>query len=300
MFAWLMSGSPRTTKNDRKRALAQPPVEDITFAAHHPTLVVGGRQTRGALPLQTSGYSGAVFSSKGRGPYRFNEDAAVLARDGRGRVLAAVFDQAGGLGGDVRGEASALAARTVFESFRGAKDPGIEPSAFLVDALWTAHRALLDRRQGEATTAVVAVGLPGSVVIANSGDSGALWFRKGEGVLAETAPQESLAPATRGRLTHALGLDPEEPSPELYTWSVEPDDWVLIGSDGLLDANLSESDLRELLEGARDPVDFVNRLADIVLKKMEQWAAKPDNLSIVALVARSGDDRRCSPVPDCV
>src|SRR5262245_60907936 len=118
MFSWLGFGALRASEPERQAALEGSRIEMLASPGTAATLVAGGRQTKGALPVRTPHFDGAIYSSRGRGYARYNEDGAELFCDERGRMYAAVFDQAGGLGGVVRGEASQLAAVRVFRAFR--------------------------------------------------------------------------------------------------------------------------------------------------------------------------------------
>lgn len=292
VFGWLPWGSPRTTEVDRIEALQVAPIEELDTFEGVPTWVAAGAQTRGALPVVSEFYGGAVFSSRGRGYARYNEDAAVLLRDRRGWLYAAAFDQAGGLGGTVRGEASALAARAATEAFRQVAETN-DPSEShiarrLEEAVWSAHHRLVERGEGEVTTAVMLVARPGQAVILNSGDSGALHFSKGA-LVQRTRMHEASSPVAMGMLTHAVGLIPEEPGPETYIWTLEPGDWLVLGSDGLLDFGGEERELGGWLDLHPDPVNAVNEVVGRVLRRMSFMQAKPDNLTVVGLKAASPD-----------
>ena len=88
----------RAPADEREAALNSAPIEQLDGLKSAPTMVAGGRQTRGALPVINDAYDGAVYSSRGRGYASYNEDAAGLFKDTRGHFYALALDQAGGLG----------------------------------------------------------------------------------------------------------------------------------------------------------------------------------------------------------
>ena len=270
--------------------MATGPIENLDRPELAPMLVAGGRQTKGALPAITPRFEGAVYSSRGRGYARYNEDGAGLYTDRNGALYASVFDQAGGLGGSVRGAASELAARAAFDAFRElAMGPAAGPErdeAGLRRAIDTSHQALLTRGEGEVTTAVLLVAREKRAIIVNSGDSAAMHFNAAGQLRAITEKHEVQSPAGIGCLVHAVGLAPEGPAPDCYRWTLETGDWVLMGSDGLLDAGLSFEAIGAILAGASNPENAVNTLARQVLRRMTVLQAKPDNLTVVAVRAR--------------
>ncbi|MCB9655920.1 MAG: SpoIIE family protein phosphatase, partial [Deltaproteobacteria bacterium] len=256
-----------------------------------------------------------------------------------GDVYAAVLDQAGGLGGDRRGEASALAAETIFEALkarygaalhdraddamndwtsglannrmpndraatdRAATDrAAIERDrekasasdvACLTGAYAKAHDRLVSRRQGEVTTAISlrahSLARGGSAallaVLVNSGDSGAFLLDSAGKVKERTQLQEWTRSPQVGALTHAIGLVPEGPAPESYVWEVEEGDWLLLCSDGLLDAGLGAAGVAKILKLSTSAEEAANRLCLRILRRMVFLLAKPDNLSVVLLRA---------------
>ena len=285
---WLTFVRVKTSEADRRAALDASPIEQIAQPEQAFTLVGGGRQTKGALPVSSEHFEGAVYSSRGRGYARYNEDAAGLYADARGAVYASVFDQAGGLGGSVRGAASELAAKTAFVGFR---DLAVGPQtadipARLRRSIDEAHETLVARGEGEVTTAVLAVATQGRAVLVNSGDSAAMRFNaKGE-IQAVTDKHEVQSPLGVGCLVHAVGLVPEGPASDTYEWPLSSGDWLLMGSDGLLDAGLELADVGAVLADAKSAELATNELARQILKRMTLMQAKPDNLTIVAIRAR--------------
>ncbi len=288
--SWLPFGRVRTPAAARAEALATAKIEDLSLPSDITTLVIKGQQTKGALPLISDLVDAAVYSSRGRGYANYNEDAGGIAKDESGRVYAFALDQAGGLGGRVRGEASGLAAEKIFRACQriATDDPGdaIDPTTLLLDAFLDAHRTLIDREEGEVTTAIAAVLQADKVLLLNSGDSGALHFNADGQLKARTEMQE-FPPPNDGCLRHALGLEPEGCEPTPYQWPLEPGDWVLLASDGLLDSGLSERAMGEILAGAETAEDGVNEICTTVLRRMGTMRAKPDNLTVVAAHRRA-------------
>jgi len=284
LASWLPFGFVRASASARRAALESSRIEQITDPEKASTLIAGGAQVDGALPVKTPHFDGAVYSSRGRGYARYNEDAAGLFGDARGWMHVFVFDQAGGLGGKIRGQASQIAAQHVFDACqRMARLPEAPGNATLLTELRTAfdrtHKILVGRGEGEVTTAVAAVMRPGEVVLLNSGDSGAMQF-DAKGVLKnETRPQE-LGPPNAGCLEHSLGLVPEGPNSERYSWPLAHGDWLLLMSDGFLDSGLSADEVGQMLVQAKDAEDAANRLCTTILRRMGTFRAKPDNLTL--------------------
>lgn len=286
-LSWLPLGQVRASASSRREALESSRLEELASPEGAITYVAGGKQTKGALPVKTRLFDSAVYSSRGRGYARYNEDAAVLFADEHGQLFAAVFDQAGGLGGVVRGAASQLAAEQTFHAFRQLAIEGVtedDTSArHLIGALLRAHDGLVARSEGEVTTAVTAVLREGRAIVVNSGDSAALHYDRGGRPKAITQMHEHVAPIAQGCLTHAVGLIPEGAAPDAYRWSLDPGDWLILCTDGLLDAGLSADEMGEVLAKAESAEDAVNRLTTRVLRLMTIMRAKPDNLTMIAL-----------------
>lgn len=272
-------------------ALKQAPIEEIGLTgapnviADAPSMIAYGREVTRAVPVYTETLQAAVYSSRGRGYAPYNEDAAALFRDRHGRIYGAVFDQAGGLGGEVRGEGSGIAAQAFFEAAKQlALDPG-EPnlSEALVKAVDQAHEQLLSRGQNEVSTAVMAVVNADEIHLVSSGDSAAMLFDVHGELQQETTKHSRMTPFGVYGLTHALGLVPEQPDTRCYHWKFPPGSWLLMGSDGLLDAELTPAELGEMLTESVSAELAVNQLVKRVLRKMLTFQAKPDNLTILAV-----------------
>ena len=149
-----------------------------------------------------------------------------------------------------------------------------------------AHDLLVSRRQGEVTTAVVAVARGDAVIVANSGDSGAMHFSADGEMLHETEAHEAVLPMHAGCLVHAIGLTPSGPAPDTSAWTMGAGDWLLLASDGFLDASFAPGDIAGFLGNAATATDAVDALCTRTLRAMTRFRAKPDNLSLVALRAK--------------
>jgi serine/threonine protein phosphatase PrpC len=289
-LSWLPLGLVRASASVRAAALQSAKIEDVATPPNGAvTWLAGGKQSKGALPHKTAMFDAAVYSSRGRGYARYNEDAAALFADASGRLYSAVFDQAGGLGGRIRGAASEIAALRMFEAWKEiaayhGKEP-LDEGARLIAAMSKAHEELIERKEGEVTTAVACLAKGNLAIVVNSGDSGAMHFGPDGTMKTATLMHEHESPIAVGCLTHAIGLMPESPAPDTYRWELGKGDWVMLATDGLLDAGLSAKDLGELLTQADSAESAVNKIATRILRMMTTLRAKPDNLSLVALRA---------------
>ncbi len=285
MFSWLPFGSVRAPATLRAQALATATLEHLARPDESVLLVSGGRQTKGALPVVTSVFEAAIYSSRGRGYARYNEDGALLFADERGGLYAGVFDQAGGLGGKVRGAASDIAARAALLAFQklatGPEDT--ETVAALKAAVESAHQTLIGRAEGEVTTAVLARAMPEKVYLVSSGDSAAMLFDVQGNERAHTREHAAKNYYGVSCLIHAVGLEPESHAAEDYEWLLSPGEWLILASDGFLDAGLSPKELAPMLASATSAEALVNQLASKILRRMALSQAKPDNLTMVAI-----------------
>ncbi len=261
------------------------------------TFVAGGRMTKGALPVATPSFDAAVYCSRGRGYASYNEDAAGLFKDREGRLYAFVLDQAGGLGGQVRGQASELAAKEIYSALRSIAERQANKRSviegFLLEGFLSAHDALVSRKQGEVSTAVAAVIEPENAIVLNSGDSGALVFDK-TGRLKRRTEMHEAPPPNEGCLLHALGLQPEGPEPDPYSIELEAGDWLILASDGLLDAMLPDAVFSEAFATTTSAEEAVNQIVSTALRRMSTLRAKPDNISVVGIHALPKKTRRKS------
>lgn len=290
LSTWLPFGSVRAAGGDRRRALEQGPIETIDALERAATFLGHQRESEGALPVVTAQLDGAVSSCRGRGYARYDEDAAALFADARGWLHGVVLDQAGGLGGHVRGEASALGAKLVAEAQRAIARAGIDDAdelrARLEDTYRQIHARLLARAQGEVVTCVTAIVADDRAHLVVTGDSAAMAF-DAEGRIKDHTVLQEAGPPNAGCLAHALGLVPEGLKIDHYTWALAPGDWLVLASDGLLDAGLEHTEIGALLAEGKSAEEAANRLATTVLRRMSTFRAKPDNLTLL-LVRRAG------------
>jgi serine/threonine protein phosphatase PrpC len=286
LASWLPFGFVRASASARNAAQSSGRIDEIDSPEGAATFIAGGLQTKGALPVGTSLFDGAVYCSRGRGYARYNEDAAGLFADSASRLYGFVLDQAGGLGGKVRGQGSQVAANHIFDACQRVARSGATGSDEVFKELNVAyeraHKVLVQRAEGEVTTAVAACFLGDALLILNSGDSGAIHFSKDGAVKNATRPQE-LGPPNAGCLEHAVGLVPEGPNPERYIWALAPGDWIMFGSDGLFDSGLDEKDFGRLLVASSSAEDATNRVCTTVLRRMGTFRGKPDNLTAVVV-----------------
>ncbi len=295
MFSWLSIGGVKASAADRAASLALRPLEELGEAKEQVTFVAGGKQTKGALPVKTKHFDAAVYSSRGRGYAHYNEDGAELFVDKQGNIYGAVFDQAGGLGGDVRGAASELAALSIFQAFKkvaageyakeqwegggNAEAGGVGEG--LRRAIESAHEKLVQRGEGEVTTGVSLVTQGKYAYLVNSGDSAAIHLDAKGNLRTLTKQHEAEGPYGAGCLTHAIGLVPELTHADGYKWALNPGDWLLLCSDGLLDAGLGAEGIGTALQEAETAEEAINYLVKRVLRAMSLMKAKPDNLTIL-------------------
>jgi serine/threonine protein phosphatase PrpC len=289
-LSWLPLGQVRASASSRAAALESSKIEDLESPKGAVTCIAGGKQTKGALPLKTASFDAALYSSRGRGYARYNEDAAQMYYDAAGRLYASVFDQAGGLGGRVRGQASEICAHRVFDAFKRiatSTDPRLDIPGEIIQGFMEAHERLVARGEGEVSTAVALVAAPGAAIMVNSGDSGAIHFDANGNIKSITRMHEADSPLAMGALTHSVGLAPEGPAPDVYGVEVLPKEWIILCTDGLLDAGLKPEELAVILTEAESAEVAVNKLATRILRLMTTLRAKPDNLTIIALRALS-------------
>ncbi len=232
----------------------------------------------------------AALSDPG-GARRHNEDAWLTDESSR------VFALADGMGGLNAGElASALAVRAVTEVASACLDAGLPAEKALTQACLDAHarikEAALVRADclGMGTTLVAAAIDQGRLTIAHVGDSRAYLLRDGRlerltidhsvgqqmleaGELSEA--QISRLPA-RGILTRALGTDAIAPLPQVMTIDWQPNDLLMLCSDGLTDS-LVDHALEALLDQPQSELPSIAMmLVDAALE-----AGCTDNVTVI-------------------
>ena len=268
--------------------MSSPSIEDLGELDKAALLIAEGKQSKTALPVLCGAFDAAVYSSRGRGYARYNEDAGGLFFDRKERLYAMALDQAGGLGGRIRGRASGLAAKEIIatcQAFAQLADEDPDPVDYLLEAFLRAHKVLLDREEGEVTTAIVAVIQDNIAYLVNSGDSGAVLYNA-QGEIKSRTIMHEFPPPDQSCLKHALGLEPEGCEPTPYAWTLEEGDWLLMGSDGLLDSGMVEEEIGEMLGELDNAEEAVNRICTRVLRRMGTLRAKPDNLTVVMVHAK--------------
>jgi serine/threonine protein phosphatase PrpC len=229
-------------------------------------------------------------------------DPSMLASSGR---LFIVADGAGGVGGARAGKvASRFAASSVSTLYYRQKSG--EVGARLRAAMLATNQAIRhhtsrpDRGGRMATTMVAAVVRDSRLTIANVGDSRA-YLIKGDdiqqitedhslvaGLVAEgvISAEEAVEHPQRNVILHSLGGGSAEPRIDLYSLTLEPDDLLLLCTDGLTRYTDEEKLLALLNEGeleqaARRMVDFANECGGV------------DNISVALLYARAAS----RPIP---
>ncbi|HEX3928096.1 MAG TPA: Stp1/IreP family PP2C-type Ser/Thr phosphatase [Gemmatimonadales bacterium] len=195
-----------------------------------------------------------------------NEDAYLMASD-RG-----LFIVADGMGGHAAGEvASDMAKNIIAESFqpvRGMSDDEI--MAQMVGAIRSANEAIFRRtltehdKRGMGTTTTVLNLLPRRYLIGQVGDSRAYLLRGG--VLTQLTkdhsyvqeqvdagrltPEEARVHPYANVITRCVGSS-SDVVPDLYVGTLEPDDLLLLASDGLT-GMLDDADVREVMANELD------------------------------------------------
>lgn len=264
------------------------PIESILRADSGYGLIAGNKETDTVYNLRSPVANAALHTNRGHNYKNWNEDGGALFADADGRLFLGVFDQAGGEGSDEhnRGAASALAGEMLFHEMqqvaeqRGDYDQAEEA---LVRAAQKAHVAIVARGRGEVTTFVGAMVDNEVAVIVNIGDSGAMHFSESGKHLESTEAQGV------GRvLLEGLGmLRKRSFEHQSYRWPVKSGEYLVFGSDGLLDSRLPEDEIGRILAEAGDADQATRALRDKVSERMKTKKGKPDNLTI--LVVRVGD-----------
>ncbi len=236
-----------------------------------------------------------------------NEDCVSTVLDWRSTLaltdddLAArghLFVVADGMGGHAAGEvASQMAVETLFRSYYA--NAALPLDEALSAAIAAANARLVqqaetDQRQAGMGTTLVAGLLYGrDLLVANVGDSRAYLFRRGQltqitqdhSWVAEQIAAGMLKPAEASRhpyrnvVTHSLGPD-RDPTPDFFHLTVEPNDRLLLCSDGL--SNVLAHKEMEAVLAAYPPDDAADLL---IANTLERGA--PDNVTL-ALIAYVG------------
>lgn len=237
-----------------------------------------------------------AFGSTNAGKVRKNNEDSLLTGDGRDESLFAVAD---GIGGFEAGEVASSIAINVLEE--------LEPADSLENAVREANRRILaasrgdEKLSGMGTTVVAARFSPrsndeasdrASAEISHVGDSRAYLLRGGElapvtedhSLVAELVRSGDLTRAQasehpqKNLITRALGAE-DEVQVDTAVLPIEPDDRILLCSDGLTDM-VPETKVGELL-AAPDP-----EAAAIALIKAALDAGGADNVTVVIVDVR--------------
>jgi PPM family protein phosphatase len=208
-----------------------------------------------------------------------------------------VFAVADGLGGHQGGEVASAAAVEPLANLDGRsfKDAG-EAAEALATAIREANEAILDRAAGDpalygmGTTVTAAAAADGRYLqLAHVGDSRAYLLRGGaleqltidHTVVGELVrrgrltPEQAAIHPERSILTRAVGLDPRVPVDLPDPLELQPDDQVLLCSDGLTEA-VADGQIAELLSTAPDGHAACRSLIDAA-----NDAGGPDNITVV-------------------
>ncbi|MBK7860509.1 MAG: SpoIIE family protein phosphatase [Archangiaceae bacterium] len=278
----------------------------------------GGAETDGVEVIQGQFARAAVFTDKGHDYKSYNEDAAGAGAIGRTSFII-TCDQAGGMGNvpGKDGAASALGASALEYAARWI-DEGHEPHRALGHAADWAHseiQKLNAKHQVMSITTLSGVVVRDRVAhVINCGDSQVLHFSR-DGRLknaVETDNIMALMVKATGRPNAGIeranqidaGLGTETPPPyHLESWPLEPGDYLVTITDGVLDANLSGAkkaidagrpfteyhedltrrDLGTLLAKSATPEQATADIATYALRQVLAGDGKGDNLGVAVL-----------------
>jgi protein phosphatase len=201
-----------------------------------------------------------------------------------------------GMGGAAAGDVAArIAAGSIRKTLVDAGDTvSAHPEAALDDAVALANRAILKdvqtqpQRRGMGTTCTAAIVLPGSLTVAQVGDSRAYLLRDGElrsltkdqSLAAQLLEQGVLTPDQMSSFRHrnillqALGTQTAV-QPVISQIHLSPGDRVLLCSDGL-HGLISETDIQAALGDTGDLTRITKTLVDRALA-----AGGEDNVTVV-------------------
>jgi protein phosphatase len=208
-----------------------------------------------------------------------------------------VYLVADGMGGQLYGDlASTLASEVIPRVLHDRLAAHDQPREAIQKAILQAHQAIIDsardqpegRRMG--TTAVVALQQDGQVYVAGVGDSRAYLIR-GQKVEQLTidhsvayalerngtfTPEEAAASPLRNYLYLFLGCNDMPDSFDVYPFTLQPGDCLLLASDGLTN-HITEEDLRDGA-GQTDPQQWAEQLVRLALDRNSR-----DNVTCVVV-----------------
>ena len=218
---------------------------------------------------------------------RSNEDAYLIREP--------LFVVADGMGGAQAGE---LASRMAADEFADVDLAAADGESTLREVIARANRRIIERARsdpsaaGMGTTVTAAlVGADGRVAFAHVGDSRAYLLRGGalqrlsedHSLVGELMRAGQLSEAEaevhpqRSVITRALGADPDV-EVDTFTVQGEPDDVVLLCSDGL-NTMIDDDDIRAvLLEKAADPKEICEALVAAANARGGE-----DNVTVIAI-----------------
>jgi PPM family protein phosphatase len=207
-----------------------------------------------------------------------------------------------GMGGAAAGEVAArIAAGSIRQRLVAAGDVVSEhPQEALGDAVAVANRAILNdaqtepRHRGMGTTCTAAIVLPGTLTVAQVGDSrayllrdGRLWsLTKDQSLANELLARGVLTPDQMGSFSHrnvllqALGVKTAV-EPVISQYNLKPGDRVLLCSDGL-HGLISDAEIQGHLKDAGDFTGITKSLVDHALA-----AGGDDNVTVVVAEYRA-------------
>lgn len=230
---------------------------------------------------------------------RENQDAyAVQVSEDTGYTICVVCDGMGGPGGGRL--ASTLAVETFVDACQGNLRRGMDAQEIrhvAEFAVSSANRAIYQRSQAEpglrgmGTTLVAAVAWEDQVLVSNVGDSRAYLIRPEEGIsrvtrdhslverlveLGNITEEQARCHPDRNLITRALG--PEEGAlSDSYLLRMEPGDYLLLCTDGLIETATDKEMEEEILRGG-DLNGCLDRLLDLAKRR-----GAADNVTAVLL-----------------
>ena len=231
-----------------------------------------------------------------RGLVRENNEDCVLADDAKG-----IFLLADGMGGGPGGEvASSLAANTAYVALKKIlPDYGAQLDDLpwlLANVLAAVHSVILKRTLAEpalagmGTTLDMVVLREGKIFICHVGDSRVYLFQRGglrqitsddnyAAMLAASGkvPPEQIPESYRHILTQVVGIS-DELVPEFHTLESQPEELILMCSDGL-NAALSDREIGAIIAARRGDLDAI----PLALVAAANEKGGPDNVSVVII-----------------
>ncbi|MBW3601220.1 MAG: Stp1/IreP family PP2C-type Ser/Thr phosphatase [Actinobacteria bacterium] len=236
------------------------------------------------------------------------------ARSDRGRVRegnedslyvgTSVFAVADGMGGHVAGEVASETALTPLADLDGRElADEEEASRALAEAIDTANGLVVERAaqnpdyRGMGTTLTAVLVRQGRLHLAHVGDSRAYLLRRGEPIVQLTTDHtlveqlvregrlsraEAATHPQRSVITRAVGVEPRVQVDSLPPTELQPDDQVLLCSDGLT-GPVDDDEIARILHEDPDADSACQALVDAANAN-----GGPDNITVVLLRAEPG------------